>query len=189
MSPNHSSDRYKAQRLREGGKFVCDSCGGEFPMSHLRQQALDISGGQTVYVGAMCCYERDGGSVQRDLRRAYAASMVAQISVRELLPPSHDGMPYYGRTQYADPSTLISFTPFPIVLTRGGASVAVAMVGVGLTSADTWTYPSGVTDSVASVLNSAASRTSTVRASALMSAGVYNLVFNGTTWVAAFDVR
>jgi hypothetical protein len=189
MSLNHSSDRYKEQRWREGGKFVCDSCGGEFPMSHLRRQRNYISNGMTTFVGVMCCYEPDGDSMARDLRSAYAAKWAAEKTARGAHPPMHDGIAYYGADQYDDPSALVSFTPSPIVLTRGGASVVVAMEGVGLTSADTWTYPSGITDAVPSVLNSSVSRTNTVRASALMSPGVYNLTFNGSLWPAAFSVR
>lgn len=182
MSLNQSPDLYKERRFRVG-KFSCDICGGEFPIDQMRIQS-------GLHVGAMCCYEENGGSVERDIRRAQASILASELSAKELTPPMHDGDPYYGVEEVPAQSFVTTITPNPISLARGGPSVAVSLTGNNFAATDTITYGNaGITDASAPVLASALLRTLSVQASGAMPIGKYSFTFNGTPWPSVFDVR
>src|ERR1041384_6260489 len=111
MSLNHSPDLYKEERIKVG-KFACEICGGEFPITHMRVQS-------GLHVGAKCCYEEFGGTVERDLRRAAASVLGAELSAKELTPPMHDGDPFYGVEEVPSQSFVVTISPNPVTLIRG----------------------------------------------------------------------
>lgn len=184
MSLNHSPDLYTAQRLREGGKFACDICGGEFPMSHMRRQSK-------LHVGAKCCWEPNGGTLERDHRRQFASKMAARKSVKEQQPPKHEGDPYYGVDEVPiAPSFVVTIAPNPIILIRAGSSVSVTLTGNNFSAADTLAYGhAGITDATPPFFFSDTSITLSVHASGGMPVGSYSFTFNGTTWQNVFSVR
>jgi hypothetical protein len=181
-----SPDLYREERYRFG-KFTCDICGNVWPMTHQRTER----GGARV--GVVCCYEPDGDEFTRDIRRAAANSFAARKSVKELQPPkAPDGSVYAGAPEFIDglESSIISYSPSPIVLVRGGAAVAVTVVGVNFTAADTFTYgAAGITDSSPPVLVSTEEWDLSVVASGAMQAGNYRLTFGNQIWQAVFNVR
>jgi len=182
MSLNQSPELYKDERIRVG-KFACEICGGEFPITHMRVQS-------GLHVGAMCCFEPNGGEVERDLRRAAASVLASELSAKELTPPMHDGDPFYGVEEVPAQSFVATISPLPVVLIRGGSAVAVTLAGNNFAATDTMTYGSaGITDATPPVLVSDLLRTLSVRASALMSAALYPFTFNDTLWQNVFDVR
>jgi hypothetical protein len=182
MSLNHSPDLYRDTRFRVG-KFACDLCGGEFPITHMMLQS-------GLHVGAMCCWEWNGGSVDRDLTRAMASIRAAELSAKELTPPMKDGDPYYGVEEVPAQSFVATISPNPVTLTRGGAPVAVTLVGNNFAATDTIAYgATGITNASAPVLASDLLRTLSVQASALTTISTYSFTFNGTVWPNVFDVR
>lgn len=182
MSLNHSPDLYKEQRIRVG-KFSCEICGGEFPITHMLVQS-------GLHVGAMCCWEVGGGSVERDLVRAAASVRAAELSAKELTPPMKDGDPFYGTEEVPAQSFVATISPNPVMLVRGGPAVAVTLTGNNFASTDTIAYGvAGITDASAPVLVSDLLRTLSVQASALMTIARYTFMFNGTLWQGVFDVR
>lgn len=182
MSLNQSPDLYKEQRLRVG-KFACELCGGEFPITHMRMQS-------GLHVGAMCCWEPNGGSVERDINRAMASIRAAELSAKELTPPMHDGDPFYGAEEVPAQSFVATTSPNPITLVRGGAPVAVTLTGNNFATTDSIVYGSaGITDATPPVLVSDLLRTLSVQASALMTIARYSFTFNGTLWQNVFNVR
>ena len=163
--------------------FACQICGNEFPMKHKRIQS-------GLRVGVKCCWEPNGGTIERDLRRAAAQRLAAALAAKDAVPPSRDGDYVYGIAPVADLTGLVSMDPFPVVLTRGGVAVAVALTGVGFVAGDTLVYGSGdITDATSPVLVSSISRTLSVEAALAMNAGRYSLTFNDTKWNYVFDVR
>lgn len=182
MSANQSPDLYKEHRFHVG-KFACDLCGGEFPIDQMR-----VQGG--LHVGAMCCWEPMGGSVERDLRRAAASALAAELSAKEQSPPMHDGDPYYGVEEVTAQSFVATITPNPVPLVRGGSAVAVSLAGNNFAASDSIVYGNaGITDASPPVLASDLLRTLSVHASGAMPAGRYPFTFNGTPWQYVFDVR
>ncbi len=182
MSLNQSPDLYKEERLRVG-KFACEICGGEFPITHMRLQS-------GLHVGVKCCWEPNGGTVERDLRRAQASVIASELSAKELTPQMHDGDPFYGTEEIPPQSFVATITPNPVTLIRGGAPVAVTLVGNNFAATDTITYGSaGITDASAPVLVSDLLRTISVQAASLMTAASYSFTFNGTLWPSVFNVR
>lgn len=182
-----SPDRFKAHRF-EVGSFICDICGNPYPIDHMRIQ-VGTDGSRNV--GAFCCYEPGGSSIDRDLRQAAAAAQAARLTAKELMPPSHGGEVYFGTPTVPETfSYVVSVSPMPIVLTRAGASVAIALTGIGFVVGDAIAYGStGITDASAPVLVSDVSRTLSVHASGAMSSGLYSFTFNGTKWPQLFEVR
>lgn len=189
-----SPDLYEEQRYREG-EFICDVCGDPWPRSHRRRQ-LGAEGG--LYVGIKCCFEPEGTAVDLDLKRAFAAKMAARIAARETQHDlrGDDGVIYPGLNPLAGSPTIdyngfvITITPRPVVLNRGGGAVAVTLTGNGFASDDTIVYgAAGITNSTAPVLNSSTQWTLSVQASGGMAVGYYTFTFNGTKWQAVFDVR
>jgi len=188
--PQHVFDD---ERLRGGslGSFNCDICGAEYPVRHQEFQPGGDELSSSAFVGRFCCHEPEGSSIDRDLKRAAAATMVAALSAVEQQPPSHDGqvatgydsVPFY-------PSFVVSVDPFPVVLIRGGVAVPVSLTGNGFDAGDTIVYGSGgITDATPPVLVSDILRTLSVQASGGMNAGRYSFTFNGTVWPRLFDVR
>lgn len=183
MSANQSPDLYKEQRWNEG-KFSCEICGGEFPTSHRRLQS-------GLRVGVMCCYEPEGGELERDQRRAAASRIGAALSAKEAKQTYFMGEMFYGVEEVTPfPSFLRSSTPYPVVLTRGGTPVLVVLDGENFSLTDVFAYgAAGITDSVPPVNVSLNEWDLNVQASNAMSAGLYPFTFNGTTWTEFFDVR
>lgn len=178
-----SPDVYREQRYNEG-KFNCDICGMPWPMSH----QLKMTGG--LRVGRECCYEPDGDEVDRDLRRAYAARQAARITMTRAHPPvAPDGVPYNGPLDLVDEGWITTITPNPIVLSRGGAAVAVTLDGVSVVASDTIAYgDAGITDAAPPSLVDN-TWTLSVQASVGVAVGKYTFTYNGTVWQAVFDVR
>lgn len=182
-----SSDLFEAHRF-EVGSFICDICGYPYPIDHMMIQPGD-QGSRNV--GRFCCWEPNGSSIDRDLRAAYAEGRAAILTAKELMPPSFHGETYYGTpTEPETFSFVVEVSPSPIVLTRGGAAVAVGLTGIGFVSGDSIIYGStGITDATPPVLVSDTSYTLSVRASGAMAAGRYSFTFNGTSWPQLFDVH
>lgn len=179
-----SSNPYRERRYLVG-KFFCDLCSTAFPVDHMRVQS-------GLRVGVMCCYESDGGELERDNRRATASIIAARLSAKELTPPMHNGEYYPGAPDICMTQSGVSgISPSPVVLIRGGAAVAVTVTGFGFLAADTFTYgAAGITDNSAPSLASATEWDLSVHASGAMAAGLYSLTYNTTAlWQAVFDVR
>ena len=190
--PAISPDVFLDQRIVEG-KFNCDICGNPYPISHLRIQIGTNGLSGSSRVGAFCCYEPPpGSSIDRDLHAAWAKTMVAKLSAKEMLPPMHNGEPYYGAVTIPETFSFVTSVnpPQPVILSRGGPPVAVALTGNNFDSSDVISYGStGITDASPPVLVSATSRTLSVQASGGMSAGRYSFTFNGTKWTQLFQAN
>jgi methyl coenzyme M reductase alpha subunit len=180
---NVSPDVFREQRYREG-KFNCDICLMEWPMSH----QVEMRGGDRV--GRLCCFEPDGDEMARDLRRAFASRQAARIAMTRALPPrAPDGVIYPGPTAIVDEGYIIDIDPRPVVLSRGGAAVAVTLTAVGAAADDEIEYgAAGITDASAASLTDDV-WTLSVQASADMATGIYKLTYNDSIWQAVFDVR
>lgn len=180
-----SPDLYREERYRHG-KFTCDICLMQWPMAQMRIQ-------HGLHIGSICCFEPDGDAIDRDLRRAAASIMAAQRSAEQLQPPKGpDGAPYSGLTDLIDTDATILTTPsLPVVLAKGGAPVAVVLVGINFTATDAFTYPAGITDSVPPSLSGTTQWTLSVQASGGMTAGLYPLIFGplSTIWQGFFAVH
>jgi hypothetical protein len=191
MASSVSPDLYTAERYRVG-KFYCDLCGNPWPLSHRREQISDQgTGGAALYVGVICCYEPDGGTLDRDLRRAQAASIAAQLSAKELQPPfGQDDVYYPGISSIVPQAWITSFAPSPLILTRGGAAQSLVLTGVGFTGADVFKYgSSGITDAVPPSLVGSTQWTLSVQASGGMAVGNYAMTYNLDIFQAVFNVR
>jgi hypothetical protein len=182
---NVSPDLYREERYRYG-KFTCDVCGNAWPMTHQRTER----GGARV--GVLCCFEEDGDEFTRDIRRAAASKFAAQLSAKELQPPqAPDGSVYAGSPEFIDSLDpgIVTITPFPIHLIRGGSAVPVVVSGFNFVSTNTFVYGNaGITDSSPPVFVSSAEWDLSVKASAGMQAGSYPMTFGNSIRQAVFNV-
>jgi len=177
-----SPDLYREERYREG-KFTCDVCLFWWPMSHLRVQTNGLR------TGVMCCYEAVD-EVDRDLNRAFAAKMAARLSAKEAEPTrGPNGEIYPGIDRIGTNPFVASFTPSPILLIHGGAPVTVTVTGGDFSEDDVFAYSSGVTDSVAPVLDSSTQWTLTLVASGGATIGRHPLSFNGSLFPGGIQVN
>lgn len=165
---------YEERRFREG-YFDCDICGLPWPRSHVRRQSEKD-------VGVTCCYEPNGGVLERDIQRSdadvLAADLEAHISVHE-----EDGV--IGTEGL---SAVTALTPSVVELAAGGVAVPWVLTGVGFTAADTLDYGTvDVTDAVAPVITSTQITLSLV--AAVGSRGDYDFTFNSTPFRGCIRVR
>lgn len=183
---NISPDLYREERYRYG-KFTCDVCGNAWPMTHQRTER----GGNRV--GVLCCYEEDGDEFTRDIRRAAAAKYAAMLSAKELQPPqAPDGSMYAGAPEFIDglDPGIVTITPFPIKLIRGGAAVAAVISGFNFDATNTFVYGNaGITNNTAPSFISSAEWDLSVKASGGMPTGLYRMTFGNSIRQAVFDVR
>lgn len=188
MSLNQSADLYKAQRFEEG-MFACEICGQQMPTTHRRKQ-LDRDSG-LLNVGLFCCYEPEGGSGDRDLRRVAGDRMAAVLAAKEARQTEFMGEFFYGVQEVPDQSFVTTITPNPIVLIRGGAAVPVILGGNNFASSDTILYggAGGITDAAPPNLVSSTQWDLNVQASIGMQVGLFSFTFNGTVWPSVFQIN
>lgn len=199
-APATPPEQFKEHRI-DIGMFFCDICGYPYPIDQMRIQTGTDGISQSSRVGVNCCFEPTGSSIDRDLLAAFAAEEAARLTAKEVRPPEWNGETYAGTSRIpytfgadgsviTQPSFVVSVTPDPIVLARGGSAVSVILEGNGFVSGDVISYGStGITDAAVPTLDSSEQRTLSVQASVLMSSGIYSFTFNGTVWPNLFDVR
>lgn len=182
-----SPDLYAEEKYKLG-KFTCDICLMQWPMTHQRL----MRGG--LRVGVVCCFEADGDETERDLRRAAATLLAARRNAEMMQPPkAPDGVPYAGQNDLIDTdAAIISIAPSPAILVKGGAPVSIVLTGVNFTATDSIVYGSaGLTNSVSPSLSGTDQWTLSVAAAGGMTAGQYSLTFGplASVWQKVFDVR
>ncbi len=145
------------------------------------------------------CFEPNGGTIARDLDRAAAAELASSITERFAAPPRFP----FEFDPWSEVRVLDTFSPEPLRLTRGGAAAALTITGQQLAASDTVTYGhAGLTNSVAPALTVVTYDSDgnaltpfrdvlvlTVQASGAVPAGLYGLVYEGSTYYGVFDVR
>lgn len=77
----------------------------------------------------------------------------------------------------------------PLRLSRGGAAVQLIIDGGNFASTDTFSYSTGISDSVAPLLSGSSRWTLTLVASGGMVAGEWNMTYNDHTYFKIFSVR
>ena len=177
MGETYTPDRYVEQRFREN-YFDCEICGFPWPYSTLREQdGRDVS--------TLCCFEPGGGETDRDIDRAEAAALAAELDEKNIAPESE------GRIGDEGESGVTEIIPDrPIQLLRGGAAVNVTLTGWGFSAADVIGYTDpGITNAVPPVLVGTTRYDLSLQAALAMARGDYDLTFNGTPFRACFRVR
>jgi hypothetical protein len=184
-----ADERYETK----GDLWTCVVCSEAYPVSQMRFQD-GIEGDQRCPND----YAANGGELARDLMRAAASELAAQMTER-YAAPSRFGIWLDDRTLTA----LIDFSARPVVLHRGGAAVALTIAGSNLAADDVIVYGhAGITDSVAPSLTPVTYGSDgnaltpfvdvlvlTVAASVAVPIGLYSMTYDDTEYRNCFDVR
>jgi hypothetical protein len=183
-----------AEQLANGNNFACVKCSERWLESEIKYQ-------DGVESDFRCpnCYEDNGGELARDADRAAASELAALISEQHEIPPKHPGW----ADEFSEVCTILTFSPEPRTLTKGGASAVLTITGRNLATTDTITYGhAGITNASAASLtpvtfdsngNTVAPHWDvlvlTVQASGAVTNGLHTLTYNDVLYRNVFDVR
>lgn len=181
-------------RRKSEQNFTCVICSERWPESAMRIQ-------DGIAPDRRCPndFAPNGGSIARTQDRAAASDLAASITARYAAPPKWPG--WFENT--SDLRTILSFSPEPRRLTRGGASAQLTITGRNLATGDTITYgDAGITNASAAVLTPVTYDSDgntitphwdvlvlTVQASGATPVGLHTLEYSGQLYRNIFDVR
>ena len=165
---NPDSYRHLVEEWKVTGEARCELCGLVWPETKIEVQ--------DSFRVCPNCYEKNGGIITRDKRRAAASRYAASREAARKQPK----WPY----AIEEDAAVTEIDHHPLDLVAGGAADTMILSGTGLTAtALSLAYPLGITDSVAPVFASdGTSVTLTLTAAAGMAPGTYSLSLDGSTW-------
>lgn len=144
-------------------------------------------------------FEPNGGTLARNRERDAASDLAASISARFAGGPKFP----YDFNDYTSARTILSFSPEPRTLTRGGAAAALTITGVNLSEDDEIVYgDAGITDAgdpaLTPVTYDSSGNTNAphwdvlvllVQASGGTPFGAHSLTYGDQTYYNVFEVR
>jgi hypothetical protein len=157
--------------LREVANERCGLCWDVWPVS----QMLDNDGLRRC----PDCYDKMGVYRRAEVQQ-HDSDRIAQRQTRPQISmaPLDDSNPPHIRSMENASGTRI-YQANPLVLVRSGAAVQLIIKGGDFSSTDSFTYPTGISDSVAPSLSGSTQWTLTLTASGAATPGDNTLTFNG----------
>ncbi len=161
----HKYDRPQdfADERFENGLFRCERCTALWPLPIRLQDGFRL---------CQRCWDPLSPNEARD-------SMAKQRAANASAPIDYLEYPVTSATSGAIAVTGVS--PLTLNLTRGGASDTIAITGINLSTADTWSSSSPSHITVTPAVNSTTSVTLTISADGTTTRGDYDITFNGDT--------
>ena len=161
---------YEARRLAEVAQARCGQCWDRWPASMMteedgRQRCPDCVDITTA--------EWKAAVEAHDAARVAEKQTMPQISAA----PLRESVPHI-RIMENVSGTRVNQSA-PLVLVRSGAAKTLVIKGGGFASTDTFTYSTGISDSVAPSLSSTTQWTLTLAASGAATPGLNHVTFNG----------
>lgn len=178
---SYRANDYDALRLNEVEQDRCGQCMDLWPASMLTEE--------DGYTRCPDCVEIRTEQVKRDIE----ANDARMIALKQTRPQINSGGAFrqtitLTRRIEDGSGTRVQPQSAPLVLVRGGAAVSLVIKGGGFSSADTFTYTSGITDDSAPSLSGTTQWTLSLVASGGMAAGFAHLTFNNHTYRNIFMV-
>lgn len=175
----HAND-YDELRLREVAQERCGLCWNLWPKSMMadddgRRRCPDCVGSTLVI--------RDAEIRAEDAARVSQRQTPPQISVA----PFRNVVPWIRIMEDSGGVRILATSP--LSLTRSGASKQLVITGGGFASTDTFTYSTGITDSVAAALTGTTVWTLTLVAGSTATPGPNNVTFNNHTYRGIVNVK
>ena len=170
---NVDSSRFRDRLLREVEQERCGLCTDRWPASRM----IDEDG----YRRCPDCIETTGPSRTEAILHADAANIAAkQTRPQVTRMPFRESVPHIRVMENASGSRVNQGAPLGLV--RSGSAVELILKGGGFASTDTFTYSTGISDSVAPSLSGSTQWTLTLVASGGATPGNNNLTFNGHSY-------
>lgn len=175
------ANEYDQVRLSEVAEERCGLCFDRWPKSMM----LDNDGTRRC---PDCYEERDieakNAIIAHDNHQRATRQTRPQVSEA---PLKETAIPFIRTMETAAGTRVLASSP--LNLSRGGAAVQLILKGGNFKSTDTFSYSSGISNSIAASLSGTSQWTLTLVASGGMTAGQWHLTYNNHTYRNIFSVR
>lgn len=181
------------EQLLTGENWACVVCTQRWPAKQMKFQ-------DGIESDRRCpnCYAPNGGELARTISRARASEIAGRITEEYAAPSRFPG--WFDDTTDA---ALITFSPEPRMLTRGGSSAPLTITGTNLSATDSYSYGhAGITNASVAVLTPVTYDSDgnavtpyvdtlvlTLQVSLAVPIGLYNLTYEGALYRGVLDVR